>query len=98
MRFTRSWPPRMWRRAPRLLDALARGAVVLGSIASIEVGLVLFGSALIGLVLLESTLMRSIIVEGQRQQHALTQIRPLMGELPLNIRGWAADAILIHNT
>jgi predicted O-methyltransferase YrrM len=98
MRFTRSWTPRMWRRVRRLLVALALAGLVLGVIASIELGLVLLGSALMGLVLLESTLMRSIIVEGQRQQHALTQIRPLMGELPLNISGWAADAILIHNT
>jgi hypothetical protein len=71
--------------------------LVLVIVCCAEVGALMFGSALIGLVLLESTQMRGLIVEGQRHQYALTQIRPLMGDAPLDLSGWAADAVLIHN-
>ena len=97
MRFTRSWTPRRWRRARRLLVGLALAGLVLVIIAQLEVGALLFGSALMGLVLLESAQLRGTILEGQRQQYALTQIRPLTSDLPLDLSGWAADAILIHN-
>jgi predicted O-methyltransferase YrrM len=87
----------MWRRARRLLVAMAAAGSVLILTRQVSVGAVLIGWALIGVVLLESTQMHWSILEGQRQQHALTQIRPLMGDLPLDLSGWAADAILIHN-
>ena len=60
-------------------------------------GAALFGGTLVCLVLLESAQLRSAVLEGQRQQYALTQIRPLLGDLPLELGGWAADAVLIHN-
>jgi hypothetical protein len=57
----------------------------------------LFGSAFLGLVLLEFTHVRQLVVQNHRQQHALVQIRPLLGELPLDLSGWAADPIMGHN-
>jgi predicted O-methyltransferase YrrM len=60
-------------------------------------GLAFFGLALLGLVLLESSNLRRTILEAQRQQHALTQIRPLVGEIPLDFSQWAADPLLLQN-
>lgn len=99
MRFTRFRTPRAWRRARRSLVALAAaGGLVLVVMGGQSVsGAVLFGSALVGLVLLESALLRRSILEGQRQQYALAQIRPLMGDLPLDLSGWAADPVMVHN-
>ena len=57
----------------------------------------LFGAALLSIVLLEFTHVRRLVVQGHRQQHALVQIRPLLGDLPLDLSGWAADPIMAHN-
>jgi hypothetical protein len=97
MRLTSSWTPRVLRRTRRLLVAIAAVGSVLLLTSSVAAGALLFGWALLAVVILESTRMRRSILEGQRQQYALTQIRPLMGVLPLDLSGWAADAILIHN-
>lgn len=98
MRFTGSWTPRMFRRSRRLLVAVAGTGSVLLLTSQVAAGALLFAWALLTLVILESARIRQLILEGQRQQYALTQIRPLMGDLPLDLSGWAADAILIHNT
>jgi methyltransferase family protein len=87
---------RHWRRARRALVALAIAGLVL-VLVELAVGLALFGAALLGLVLLESAQLRRSIVESGQQQHALLQLRPLMGELPLDLSGWAADPIMVHN-
>lgn len=63
----------------------------------IPVGGSLLGGMLLCLTLLESSQLRRLIIEGQRQQYALTQIRPLLGDLPLDLSGWAADPVLVHN-
>jgi hypothetical protein len=87
----------MWRRARRVLVGLAGAGLLFLAVRQAEVGAILLGSGLLGLVLLESEQMRRSVLESYRQQHALIQIRPLMGELPLDLSGWAADAILVHN-
>ena len=60
-------------------------------------GASLFGAALVCVTVLETALLRELVVEGQRRQYALTQIRPLFGEIPPDLGGWAADPVLIHH-
>jgi hypothetical protein len=77
--------------------ALAAVGLALILLDQIRIGASLFGAALLCLTILESAHLRGLIGEGQRQQYALTQIRPLLGELPLEIGGWAADGVMVHN-
>jgi len=76
---------------------LAAAALVLALLVDGAIGAALFGAALLLLVLLQSTELHRVLLEGQRQQHALMQIRPLFGDLPLDLSGWATDPILVHN-
>jgi len=71
--------------------------MVLLLLGYISAGTSLLGGMLLCLGLLESSQVRQLIIEGQRQQYALTQIRPLIGDLPLDLTGWAADPVLVHN-
>lgn len=87
----------MWRRIRRTLVGLAAAGLVLVLLNHAVEGVSLFGAALVCLVLLESAQLRNAILEGHRQQYALTQIRPLFGDIPLDLSGWAADPILAHN-
>jgi Methyltransferase domain len=87
----------MWRRAHRVLVAVAAVGSLLILVGQVGAGAVLWGAAIMAMVVFESTRMRWTILEGQRQQYALTQVRPLMGAVPLDLSGWAADAILLHN-
>lgn len=96
MRLIRLRTPREWRWARRLLVAPALAGLVLVRAGMLPGGLALFGLALIGLVLLESAELRHLIIESDLQQQALLQIRPLMGELPIDLGGWAADPLLVH--
>ncbi len=89
--------PRAFRRTRRAVVALAILGVVLLLLGHISMGAALLGGMLLCLGLLESSQLRQIVVEGQRQQYALTQIRPLLGELPVDLTGWAADPVLVHN-
>ena len=97
MRSPRLRTPRSVRRVRRALVGLAGVGLVLAFAGQAHMGAALFGAMLVCLVLLESAQLRSTVLEGQRQQYALTQIRPLFGDLPLELGGWAADAVLIHN-
>ena len=89
--------PRAWRRARRTLAGLAAAGLIIIVLGSSPVGQVLFGCGLLGLVLLESSLIRRAILESRRQHYAHIQIRPLMGEVPLDLSGWAADPVLAYN-
>jgi len=97
MRRPRLRTPRAFRRARRVIVALAIVGVVLLLLGYISAGTSLLGGMLLCLGLLESSQVRQLIIEGQRQQYALTQIRPLIGDLPLDLTGWAADPVLVHN-
>jgi Methyltransferase domain len=97
MRRKRLRTPRAFRRARRVVVASAIVAVVLLLLGHISVGASLLGGMLLCLVLLESSQLRHLIIESQRQQYALTQIRPLLGDLPVDLSGWAADPVLVHN-
>ncbi|HET6777414.1 MAG TPA: class I SAM-dependent methyltransferase [Gemmatimonadales bacterium] len=88
---------RSWRRARRTLIALAAAGLVLVLAGFAAVGASLFGAVLVSLTVLEAALLRELLVEGQRRQYALTQIRPLFGEIPPDLGGWAADPVLIHH-
>ncbi len=55
------------------------------------------GSVLVCLTLFEAALLRALIRDGQLQQYALTQVRPLFGEIPAELGGWAADAVLVQH-
>jgi hypothetical protein len=89
--------PRHWRRSRRTLAALAITGLVLVLVDYLTVGIAVFGVGLLGLVLLESAQLRHAMVESDRQQYALTQIRPLVGDVPVDFAGWSADPILVHN-
>ena len=97
MRRPRLRTPRAFRRARRLVVALAISGVVLLLLGHISAGTSLLGGMLLCLGLLESSQLRQLIIESQRQQYALTQIRPLLGDLPIDLSGWAADPVLVHN-
>jgi hypothetical protein len=60
-------------------------------------GAALLAGVIISLTLFEAALLRDLVREGQLQQYALTQIRPLFGEIPAELGGWAADAVLIQH-
>jgi Methyltransferase domain len=97
MRLIRLRTARHWLRTRRFLVALAVAGLALALIGPPVVGGVLFGSALLGVVLFEFTHLRRLVVQNHRQQHALVQIRPLLGEVPVDLGGWAADPLLAHN-
>jgi hypothetical protein len=90
--------PRAWRRARRALVGLAIAGIIAVLLGSPAAGQALFGCGLLGLVLLESSQLRRSIQESQRQHHAHVQIRPLMGDVPLDLSGWAGDPLMVHNT
>jgi hypothetical protein len=96
MRLIRLRTPREWRWARCSLVAPAMAGLVLVLAGELRGGVALFGLAQIGLILLESAQLRSLIVESDLQHQALLQIRPLMGELPVDLGGWAADPLLLH--
>jgi hypothetical protein len=97
MRLMRLWSPRSWRRARRVLVGLASAGIIAVLLGSPAAGQALFGCGLLGLVLLEASQLRRSIQESQRQHYAQVQIRPLMGEVPLDLSGWAADPVMVHN-
>lgn len=97
MRLTRFGTPRQWRRARRALVALAVAGLVLVLTGRLAPGVAVFGLGLLGLALLEAALLRRSLLESDRQHHALLQIRPLLGEVSLDLSRWAADPILVHN-
>lgn len=89
--------PRAWRRARRALVGLAGAGLIAIILGSPTVGQSLFGCSLLALVLLESAQLRRALQESRRQHYAQVQIRPLMGDVPLELSGWAADPVLVHN-
>ena len=97
MRLPRLSTPRAWRRARRTLVALAVAGLLLILLGVPAAGAGMFGLALLAVILLESAQLHRGIRESERQQHALIQIRPLLGELPLDFSGWAADPVTVHN-
>jgi hypothetical protein len=97
MRLIRLRKRRHWRWVRRAVVTWAVAGLALALIGRPVVGGVLFGFALLGVVLLEFTHLRRLVVQNHRQQHALVQIRPLLGELSLELGGWAADPVMAHN-
>jgi hypothetical protein len=96
MRLIRLSSARSWRPIRRLLVGLAVAGLLVILLGLTGPGQALFGCGLLGLVLLESKQLREIQRETQRQQHALAQIRPLTGELPVDLSRWAADPMFVH--
>lgn len=88
---------RGWRRARRALVSLAAASLVLVLSGYTLLGGSVFAAALVSLLLLESALLREILLAGQARQYALTQVRPLFGDIPPELEGWAADPILIEH-
>jgi hypothetical protein len=97
MRLLRFHSPRVWRRTRRTLVAAAGIGLVAVLLGHLAPGLALFGSSLIGLVLLESSRLQDAVQESRRQNYAHLQIRALMGDVPLDLSGWAADPLMVHN-
>jgi predicted O-methyltransferase YrrM len=88
--------PRVARRARRALASLGAAGLVLVLVGYTAAGGALLGSVIVCLTLFEAALLRDLIREGQLQQSALTQVRPLFGEIPAELGGWAADAVLVQ--
>ncbi|HEX7337987.1 MAG TPA: class I SAM-dependent methyltransferase [Gemmatimonadales bacterium] len=95
MRFTTLRTPRQWRRARRVLVCLAVAGLLAALVGRLALGSALFGAGMLGLVLMESAHLRRLVREADRQHNALLQIRPLLGELPLDLGGWAADPLFL---
>lgn len=92
---TRSF--RRMRRVRRALVATSLLGLVLALAGLHTAGAVLFAVALLALILAETGHLRALILESERQSHALAQVRPLMGDIPVDLAGWSADPITIHN-
>lgn len=88
---------RDWRRARRFLVIIALAGVAAVLTGLLVPGIALFALAMLALVLMESARIRNLVLENERQHHALTQIRPLLGEIPLDFTRWSADPVLVHN-
>src|SRR5215204_7446699 len=97
MRFQSFRAPRTLRRFRRVLVGVAIAALVLVLAWQPLIGSTLFGGMLLCLLLLETGQLHAAMIEGQRQQYALMQIRPLLGDLPLEPGGWAADPVLLEH-
>jgi hypothetical protein len=89
--------PRQWRRSRRALVAIAVAGLLVTVLGQLSPGLAIFGLALLGLTLLEAAQVRRSILESNRQHFALVQVRPLLGDLPLDLSGWSADPVFVHN-
>ena len=89
--------PRTLRRSRRVLVGVAIAGLVFVLAEQSLIGSTLFGGMLLCLLLLETGQLRAAMIEGQRQQYALMQIRPLLGDLPLELGGWAADAVILEH-
>jgi methyltransferase family protein len=89
--------PRHWRRARRALAVVALVGLGVALAGCPVAGAVVFGMSLFALVLVEAARLRGLVVESERQQHALIQVRPLLAELPVDFTRWSADPILVHN-
>lgn len=88
--------PRHWRWARRSLIGLAAAGLGFALVGSLSGAVALFGASLVGLALLEAASLRYLVRESDLQHHALLQIRPLLGDLPVDLGGWAADPLLAH--
>jgi predicted O-methyltransferase YrrM len=75
------------------------GLAVAGLLLAVTVpraGWPLFGLALLGLVLLQSARLETAVADTRRDLHALVQIRPLLDRLPVELGGWAAEPLMLH--
>lgn len=81
---------------PRILALLALAALLVAWVAP-RLGWPLFGAALLAILLLETARLRHAVADTRRELHALVQIRPLLGELPVEFGGWAAEPLLLHH-
>lgn len=88
--------PQHWRWARRSLLGLAAAGVASAVVGWLSGAVALFGASLVGLALLEAAYLRYLVRESDLQQHALLQIRPLLGDLPVDLGGWAVDPLLAH--
>jgi predicted O-methyltransferase YrrM len=82
--------------ATGVLVALALAALLLTWVVP-PLGWLLFGLALVALLLSEMARLRRAVAESRRELHALVQIRPLLGELPVELGGWAAEPLLLQH-
>jgi hypothetical protein len=89
--------PRHWRRGRRALVGVALIGLLLVLTGWLEGGISVFGLGLLGLVLLDFAQLRQWSLESDRQHYALLQLRPLLGELPVDFTRWSADPVLVHN-
>jgi hypothetical protein len=97
MTLPRLQTPRHWRRTRRALVAVALTGLALAVAGLYLAGAILFALAILALVLAETARLRDLILEAERQSYALVQVRPLLGELPLDFTGWSADPVAVHN-
>ena len=59
-------------------------------------GAALYGLGLTAVLLAELARLEATVLDSARQQQALVQLQPLIGEFPVMFGGWAADALLMQ--
>jgi hypothetical protein len=59
-------------------------------------GAALYGLGLTAVLLAELARLEASVLDSARQQQALVQLQPLMGEFPVMLGGWAADPLLMQ--
>jgi hypothetical protein len=74
---------------------LAVAGLLLAPLAP-RAGWPLFGFALLMLMLVQSARLETAIADTRRDLHALVQVRPLLDRLPVELGGWAAEPLLLH--
>jgi predicted O-methyltransferase YrrM len=97
MKLFQTRSPRRMRRVRRTLVAISLVGLAVALAGLYVAGAVLFALGLLGLMLAETAHLRAVILESERQSHALVQVRPLFGELPLDLTRWSADPITVYN-
>jgi hypothetical protein len=71
-------------------------AVALALAGAPWAGAALYGLGLTAVLLAELARLEASVLDCARQQQALLQLQPLMGEFPVMLGGWAADPLLMQ--
>ena len=71
-------------------------AGLLVAVTAPRAGWPLFGLALLGLALVQTARLETAVADTRRELHALVQIRPLLDRLPVEMGGWAAEPLMLH--
>jgi hypothetical protein len=83
------------RRVRNLCAGVAIGGILLALVAP-RAGWPLAGAGFLGLLLTGVTRIEQTVTEARREILAMVQLRPLLGDLPVEVGGWAMEALLLQ--